>query len=30
MNLLILNDEVITAETMKEEIDWKRYGIAQV
>lgn len=30
MNLLILNDEVITAETMKEEIDWKQYGIDQV
>lgn len=30
MKLLILNDEVITAETMKDEIEWEQYGIDQV
>lgn len=27
MNLLIVNDEELTAETMKSDMDWKRYGI---
>lgn len=30
MNLLLVNDEALTAETMKEDIDWKQYGIDQV
>lgn len=27
MTLLIVNDAVITADTMKQEIAWKEYGI---
>lgn len=30
MNLLIVNDEVLTADTMKDAISWKTYGIDQV
>lgn len=30
MRLLMVNDEVLTAETMKEEIPWEKYGIEQV
>ncbi len=30
MNLLIINDEVLTAETMKTEIEWNNYGIDEV
>ena len=30
MRLLMVNDEVLTAETMKEEIPWEQYGIEQV
>ncbi len=30
MNLLIVNDEVLTADTMKEAIPWKSYGINEV
>lgn len=30
MNLLIVNDEVLTAETMKEDMDWSSYGIDKV
>lgn len=30
MNLLIVNDEILTAETMKEEILWENYGIQDV
>lgn len=30
MNLLIVNDEVLTAETMKEDMDWSAYGIDKV
>lgn len=30
MNLLIVNDEALTAITMKENIAWKEYGIDQV
>ena len=30
MKLLIVNDEIITADTMKTDIDWKRYGITDV
>ena len=30
MNLLLVNDEVLTAETMKVEIPWETYGIDQV
>lgn len=30
MNLLMINDEVLTAETMRTDIDWKVYGIDQV
>lgn len=30
MNLLIVNDEVLTADTMKADIDWKSYGVEQV
>ena len=30
MKLLIVNDEILTAETMKEEIPWKQYGIDEV
>ncbi len=30
MNLLIINDEEITAETMKREISWSDYGIDEV
>lgn len=30
MTLLIVNDAVITADTMKQEIAWKEYGIAVV
>ncbi len=30
MRLLIVNDEVLTAETIKEEIPWENYGISQV
>lgn len=30
MNLLIVNDEVLTADTMKDAISWKIYGIDQV
>lgn len=30
MHLLIVNDEVITADLMKQGIDWKRYGVDQV
>lgn len=30
MNLLIVNDEVLTAETMKEDINWNAYGIEKV
>ena len=30
MNLLIVNDEMLTAETMKTDIEWKSYGIDEV
>lgn len=30
MNLLLVNDEVLTAETMSRDIDWKQYGIDEV
>ena len=30
MNLLIVNDEVRTADVMKSEIEWTAYGIDQV
>lgn len=30
MNLLIVNDEIVTAETMKSNIDWQKYGIQEV
>lgn len=30
MNLLIVNDEWLTAETMKKDICWKEYGIEEV
>ena len=30
MNLLIVNDEVITADLMKRDIDWKKYGVDHV
>lgn len=30
MNLLIINDEELTADTMKEDINWKDYGIDEV
>lgn len=30
MNLLIVNDEELTAETMKSNMEWKRYGIDNV
>ena len=30
MNLLIINDEILTAETMKTDIEWKNYGIGEV
>ena len=30
MNLLIVNDEVLTAETMKVDIQWNNYGIDEV
>ena len=30
MNLLIVNDEIRTAEIMKREIEWTRYGIDEV
>ena len=30
MNLLMVNDEALTAETMKTEIPWEQYGIDQV
>ena len=30
MNLLMVNDEVITVETMKAEIEWETYGITKV
>lgn len=30
MTLLIVNDEQLTAETMKEDICWEEYGISQV
>ncbi len=30
MILMLLNDEILTAETMKEELDWKSYGIDKV
>lgn len=30
MNLLIVNDEILTAETMKEDIIWEDYEIVQV
>ncbi|HHV09396.1 MAG TPA: response regulator [Clostridiales bacterium] len=30
MILLLVNDEILTAETMKEDIPWKQYGIDEV
>lgn len=30
MNLLIVNDEMLTADTMKEDIRWEKYGIDEV
>lgn len=30
MNLLLVNDEVLTAETMKVDIPWEKYGIDKV
>lgn len=30
MNLLIVNDEELTAETMKSDMEWERYGIDDV
>ncbi|MBS5326434.1 MAG: response regulator [Lachnospiraceae bacterium] len=30
MNLLIVNDEELTAETMKQDMEWERYGIGDV
>ncbi|MDO5425749.1 MAG: response regulator [Eubacteriales bacterium] len=30
MKLMILNDEKISAETLKEELEWERYGIDEV
>lgn len=30
MKLLIVNDEKLTAETMKRDIAWENYGISQV
>lgn len=30
MNLLLVNDEELTAETMKSDIPWEKYGIDQV
>lgn len=30
MTLLIVNDEIMTADTMKERINWKDYGIGKV
>lgn len=30
MNLLMVNDEVMTVETMKRDIPWKQYGINEV
>ena len=30
MNLLMVNDEVITVEPMKAEIEWETYGITKV
>lgn len=30
MNLLMINDEVLTVETMKTDISWKQYGIDEV
>lgn len=30
MNLLIVNDEILTADTMREGMDWKSYGIDKV
>ena len=30
MNLLIVNDEILTAETMKEDLIWEDYEIVQV
>ncbi len=30
MNLLIVNDEIRTAEVMKREIEWEKYGIREV
>ena len=30
MNLLIVNDEQLTAETMKKDMDWVSYGISEV
>ena len=30
MKLLIINDEIVTAETMKKEILWENYGVSEV
>lgn len=30
MRLLLVNDEILTAKTMKKEIEWANYGIAEV
>jgi len=30
MNLLIVNDEILTADTMKMDMDWEAYGISKV
>ena len=30
MNLLIVNDEQLIAETMKKDMDWASYGISEV
>ena len=30
MTLLIVNDEELTADTMRDTIDWKQYGIDDV
>ena len=30
MNLLIVNDEQLTAETMKKDMDWVSYGISKI
>lgn len=30
MRLLLVNDEMLTAETMKADMEWEKYGISNV